>query len=74
MQVLVKLFAGFRDGRFREQLMDLPEGSTPASVAVSLGIDPGEVGIIFINGRKAPEDRKIGEGQKLSLFPVVGGG
>lgn len=40
----------------------------------SLGIPPEEVKIIMLNGKAAPKDSLIQDGDRVGLFPAVGGG
>lgn len=74
MQVKVKLFATFRKGRFKEEVFDYPEGTRVRDVIDMLKIPLKELGIIFINGKDAPLDAELKEGDVLSIFPLVGGG
>lgn len=74
MRVTIKLFATFRDGRFKVESRELPEESQVGDVLQSLGIAPKEVAICLVNGRDANEYYTLGEGDTLSLFPPVGGG
>jgi molybdopterin synthase sulfur carrier subunit len=53
MQLTVKLFAYFRDNRFKEKLADYPEGTTVEAIIRSLGIPLDEVGVTMINSRQA---------------------
>ncbi|MFP7755362.1 MoaD/ThiS family protein [Thermodesulfobacteriota bacterium B35] len=74
MRLTVRLFAFFRDGRFRERECDYPEGTTVREIITSLGIDPGEVGVIMLNSRHCSQDQVVHQGDKLAIFPVIGGG
>ncbi len=74
MQITVRLFAYFRDGRFKEKVMDFPQGTTVENIVDSLGINPQEVGITMINSRHCPLDQIPEESDKLAIFPVIGGG
>ena len=38
------------------------------------GIAPDEVAILLVNGRDAPADRRLQDGDAVSLFPLVAGG
>lgn len=55
------------------QLMDLPDGTTVGQVITTLGL-PDEPRIVFVNGRHAPDDRVLAEGDRLAVFPPVAGG
>jgi len=39
-----------------------------------LGIADGEVAIIFVNGAHATESTALRDGDRVGLFPAVGGG
>ncbi len=74
MQITVKLFAYFRDNRFKEQLADYPEGTTVEEIIRSLGIKPDEVGVTMINSRHCELQQKPVAGDQLAIFPMIGGG
>lgn len=74
MQVKVKLFATFRQGRFREKDMQLDENCTVGWVVDHLAIPRKELGVIFLNGLSTELERVMQEGDTLSIFPMVGGG
>ena len=74
MKILVKVFANLRDGREKEQIMELPEGATPKDVADSLSIPFSDIAIIMVNGRRVEGDMALLENDTLALFPPVGGG
>ena len=74
LRFTVKLFAYFRDNRFKERIADYPEGTTVEAVIRSLGIDPGEVGVTMINSRHCSLDQVPAEGDQLAIFPAIGGG
>ena len=74
MQITVKLFANFRDNRFKKEVREYMAGTTVRDIVAELEIPEEEVGIIFINGRGASLDQEPAEGDTLALFPLVGGG
>jgi len=74
MRITVRLFANFRMDRFKEEIREYPPTLTVGEIVSELGIPEPEVGIIFINGRNASLETSLGEGDTLSLFPLVGGG
>lgn len=74
MHITVKLFAYFRDNRFREKVAQYPEGSTVADIIRSLGIDLSEVGVTMINSRHCELEQVPAEGDQLAIFPAIGGG
>ncbi|PIE57359.1 MAG: molybdopterin synthase sulfur carrier subunit [Desulfobulbus propionicus] len=74
MQFNVKLFAYFRDDRFKEKYSEYPEGTTVEDVIVSLDIDLEEVGVTMINSRHCSMKQQPQEGDQLAIFPAIGGG
>jgi sulfur-carrier protein len=47
---------------------------TVLALMESLGIPAKEVKIVMLNGRSAPKDSPLNDGDRLGLFPAVGGG
>ena len=74
MRLTVKLFAYFRDNRFKQKLADYPEGTTVEDIIRSLGIKPDEVGVTMINSRHCSLQQVPAEGDQLAIFPMIGGG
>ena len=74
MRFTVKLFAYFRDNRFRAEVREYPEGTTVEQVIRSLGIDLAEVGVTMINSRHCTLDQVPAENDQLAIFPAIGGG
>ncbi len=74
MKVQVRLFAMFRDGRFKEKELELPPGTTVGQIVESLGIDPEEVGVTMINSRHCSLHDMPSDGDVVAIFPMVGGG
>jgi len=74
MRITLKLFATFRNGRFKQEERELPEGTDCRKVVLDLGLTEEEIGIILINGRHGSLDQQLAAGDTLSLFPLVGGG
>jgi len=74
MLITVKLFATFRDGRFKIETRAYPEGARVSDVLASLDIAESEVGTLFIRSRHVEPDRELADGDTLAIFPLVGGG
>lgn len=53
---------------------ELPDGTDAAGLLALLSIPPDEVKLIFVNGAKVEPDRVIEPGDRVGLFPAVGGG
>ena len=52
---------------------ELPRGTTVADVIAQLGL-PDEPRVVFVNGRHAPDDAVLTDGDRLAIFPPVAGG
>jgi molybdopterin converting factor small subunit len=74
MKITVKLFATFRNGRFKLAEQERPVGINCRTIVLGLGLTEAEIGIVLVNGRHATLDHVLHESDTLSLFPLVGGG
>lgn len=74
MKVTIKLFAGFRENRFKVAEQDMPDNCSVADVLSALDIELPELGVALINGRHVTPDQVLQDGATVSLFPKVGGG
>jgi molybdopterin converting factor small subunit len=74
MQVQVRLFATLRTGRFKEQMLDFPPGTSIRKVVEKLGIDASQIGTVFVDSKYAELDQELHENARLGIFPMVGGG
>lgn len=74
MQITVKLFASFRRDRFISEVRDYRTGTTVADILDELGIAVTEIGTIMCNNRHALPEQILVEGDRLAIFPLVGGG
>ena len=74
MQITVKLFANFRQGRFKVREESYPESTAVADVIAALGLDLQEVGAIMINSCQTEPEHLLEEHDTLAIFPIIGGG
>lgn len=74
MILTVKLFAGFRIGRFKEKICEYPDSITAQDIILELGISEAELGVLMINGRHSSLKQPLADSYTVSLFPLVGGG
>lgn len=74
IRVEVRLFASFRQGRKKTQIMEVNEGTTISDIIKALNIDEDEVAIMLLNGRDGPSNRELKDGDVVSIFPPIGGG
>ena len=74
MKITVKLFASFRDNRFKISEQEQSDGTDCRKIMLDLGITEKEMGIVLINGRHVSLDQVLIDGDTLAMFPLVGGG
>lgn len=74
MNVEVKLFAYFRDNRFKVKNFTFEEAVPVSHVLEHLGINADEVGVTMINGRHCRLDTHLQPDDSLGIFPMIGGG
>ena len=76
MTITVKLFAQYREGRFKVEVRQYAEGTKAIDIIKELGIDKEALplGVLLVNGRHKEEFVELKGGDILSLFPKVGGG
>ena len=74
MLLEVRLFATFRQGRFKTKQMELPEGLLIADLLKKLNILKKDVGILLLNGKHCGEDTTLSDGDIVAVFPAIGGG
>ncbi|GBE14960.1 thiS family protein [bacterium BMS3Abin14] len=74
MRVTIKLFATFRNGRFKIEERDYPPATRAGAVIEQLQIPAAKVGILFLNHRHVDENQELSEGDTLAIFPLLGGG
>lgn len=74
MNVEVKLFATFRNDRFKKKVIEFNEKATVEDVLDFLGIKKEDVALIILNGMHSKVDKELKEGDVLALFPPVAGG
>ena len=76
IDVTVKLFAHYRNGRYETRKETYPEGTRVGDIVRALGVDTENdpVGILLVNGRHARWGDVLRDGDTLSIFPMLGGG
>ncbi|GAB6886844.1 MoaD/ThiS family protein [Desulfothermus okinawensis JCM 13304] len=74
MRIEVLCFATLKKYTPDNEEIEIEKGFKVYHVLEKLGIDKKEVKVIFINGKHASLDSELKEGDRLALFPAVGGG
>ncbi|WP_169717707.1 MoaD/ThiS family protein [Sporomusa silvacetica] len=52
----------------------MPDGITVLDLVKKIEIDPTEIHLIMINGIRCEFDKIVSNGDRVGLFPPVGGG
>lgn len=78
MQIELRVYTGlekFTGTRYGELItMEMAEGSTVLDILTKYSIPEEEVFSSLVNGLNKPFDSKLQEGDRVALFPPVGGG
>lgn len=74
MNITVKFFATFRQGRGKIINIEVEPQSTVKQVLKQVEIEPEEIAILLVNGRTGDPEQLLVDGDTISLFPPVGGG
>ena len=74
MVVEVRLFASFREGRFKEKELELPEGSSLGDLLAQLDIAQKDAKITIVNGVAVSAEHKLSDHDVIAIFPPVAGG
>ena len=74
MVVEVKLFATFREGRFNERELELPEESSLSDLLKYLTIPEQDAKVIIVNGLAMSVEHKLSNHDVIAIFPPIAGG
>ena len=76
IEVTVKLFAQYREGRFKVDTKIYPSNTTAGEIVRDIGINEDElpIGVLMVNGRHVGKEHILKDGDNFSIFPKVGGG
>lgn len=55
-------------------LLAVPEGTTVRALRDMLGINPNLPLLTLVNNCSEPEERELKDGDKIGMFPPIGGG
>ncbi|MHC4241816.1 MAG: MoaD/ThiS family protein [Planctomycetota bacterium] len=75
MVVEVKLFATFREGRFNERELELPEESSLSDLLKRLKIPEKDAKVLIVNGLAVSAvEHKLSNRDVVAIFPPIAGG
>ena len=74
--IRINLYASLRryGGGESSVELDVSPGTTVGEVLAELGIPAGETRVLFLNHRVATTNHTLSGGERLGLFPAIGGG
>jgi molybdopterin converting factor small subunit len=75
IEIEIKLFATLVKYRPKEaDTFKLPDRTTIAELLSKLNIPEEETKLLFVNGKKQPLEYEVQNGDRVGIFPPVGGG
>ncbi len=74
MVVEVRLFAFFREGRFKEKELELPEGSSLGDLLAQLEIPQKDAKITIVNGSGVSPEHELSDHDVIAIVPPIAGG
>ena len=74
MQITVKLFATFREGRFSVENWEVKSPYRVGQVVAALRLPVEKLGVLLVNGRHVGLEHLLKEKDVCAVFPQIGGG
>ncbi len=74
MAVDVELFGQFSVGRPARQVLEVTQGITAKEIALRVGLNPDEVGLVSIDGVLCEMEEAVPGDCRLCFFPPMTGG
>ena len=74
MQITIKLFATFREGRFKVETWKVTAPYTVGRLVLALRLPVEKLGVLLVNGRHVGLEHLLNENDVCAVFPQIGGG
>ena len=74
MEVELKLFATFREGRFKKKRLTLAEGTLLSEIVEPLSLPDRPKKIVMVNGISVIDDPVLNDNDVVAIFPMIAGG
>jgi hypothetical protein len=74
MSIEIELFGQLLPNTQRRQTLDIKRPTLVLEIAILLGLNPEEVGLITIDGVQSEMEDSVGPGCRLCFFPYMTGG
>jgi hypothetical protein len=70
----IELFGQLLPGKPRKQTIEIPKPETARDLAMTLGLNPDDIGLVTINGVQSDLKDLVHSGSRLCFFPYITGG
>lgn len=74
MRIWIKCYATLREYQPQNNVLEVTEGARVGTVLQSLGLPRETAKVVFVNNRHGSLEHILQEGDKMAVFPAVGGG
>ena len=74
MSVDIEIFGQLLPGQPRRQSMEIQKPETARELAMTIGLNPDDIGLITINGVQSSLDDPVQSDSRLCFFPYITGG
>jgi hypothetical protein len=74
LAVDIELFGQLLPGKPRRQSVEIPKPETARELAMTIGLNPEEIGLVTIDGVQSDLDDRVHSGSRLCFFPYITGG
>ena len=74
IKIEVRYFATLRIDDKKKETLEVQEDTSVKTLLDQIGVRLEDVAILLVNGIRTPPERKLKDGDTISLFPPVGGG
>ena len=74
MSVDIEVFGQLLPGKPRRQTLDIQRPETAREIAMTIGLNPDDIGLVTINGVQSSLDDPVQSDSRLCFFPYLTGG
>ena len=74
MKITIKLYGVLRINRFKEEILEYPEGTRVRDVIAELALPEKLYGAVVINDTHASVEQVLKDGDVLMILPLLDGG
>ena len=74
MAVDIEVFGQLLPGKPRRQTLEIQKPETARELAMTIGLNPDDIGLITIDGMQSSLDDPVKSDSRLCFFPYITGG